>query len=174
MNFIDLARRRCSIRQYAQRAVEADKLEYVLEAARLAPSAVNYQPWQFLVVTSAEGLSKIKECYPREWMTSAPACILVCADHQQSWKRKSDGKDHADIDIAIATEHICLAAAEQGLGTCWVCNFDTERCRSLFRIPDHLEPVVLVPIGYPESENLWEETPKKRKDSEELIRYESF
>lgn len=125
MSFLELARKRCSIRKYAPKNVEQEKIDYILEAARLAPSAVNYQPWYFVWVQSAEGKAKLQECYPREWFKQAPYYLIVCGDHQQSWKR-GDHKDHMDIDTAIATEHICLAAAEQGLGTCWVCNFDTE------------------------------------------------
>ena len=85
-----------------------------------------------------------------------------------------DHKDHMDIDTAIATEHICLAAAEQGLGTCWVCNFDTELCRKHFKIPETIEPVVLIPFGYPSDPALFDETPKKRKPIEEIIKRESF
>ena len=121
MNFLELTKRRCSVRKYASRPVETEKLDYILEAARMAPSAVNYQPWCFLVVKSDKGREKIQSCYPREWFKQAPCYIVVCGDHAQSWKR-ADGKDHMDIDAAIAAEHICLAAAEQGLGSCWVCN----------------------------------------------------
>ena len=118
MDLLDLAKKRCSVRQYAATPVEKEKLDYILEVARLAPSAVNFQPWQFLVVSTKENLEKVQSCYEREWLKTAPLCIIACEDHAASWKRGSDGKDHADIDIAIAVEHICLAAAEQGLGTC--------------------------------------------------------
>lgn len=111
MSFLELARKRCSIRKYAPKNVEQEKIDYILEAARLAPSAVNYQPWYFVWVQSAEGKAKLQECYPREWFKQAPYYLIVCGDHQQSWKR-GDHKDHMDIDTAIATEHICLAATE--------------------------------------------------------------
>jgi len=74
--------------------------------------------------------------------------IVACTDTALSWKRSFDGKDHADIDIAIAVEHICLAAAEQGLGTCWVCNFDTQKCSELLRLPENIHPAVIIPVGY--------------------------
>lgn len=173
MNALELMRKRCSIRQYAPTPVENEKTEYLLEAGRLAPSAVNYQPWYFLLIQETEGCEKIRRCYPREWFRSAPAYLVVCGDHSQSWKR-GDGKDHADIDVAIATEHICLAAAEQGLGTCWVCNFDTELCKQLFHLPETVEPVVIIPFGYPADENLFASTPKKRKASEEIVKRETF
>ena len=78
-------------------------------------------------------------------------------------------KDHADIDIAIAVEHICLAATEQGLGTCWVCNFDPAVCRNVLSLPQNLEPAVLIPIGYPAATA--EAAPKKRKEADEIISY---
>lgn len=148
MNFLELVKARKSERDYTSQEVEQSKLDYILECARLAPSAVNFQPWHFLIVKSEEAKDKIKECYNREWIKTAPMYIVVCGDTSQSWKRKSDGKDHCDIDIAITTQHICLAAAEQGLGTCWVCNFDVELCRKQFNLPTNLYPAVIIPIGY--------------------------
>lgn len=173
MNLLELIKKRCSIRKYSPTPVEDEKIEYILEAARMAPSAVNFQPWYFLIIKEEEGCKKVQECYSREWIKSAKCFIIVCGDHSQSWKR-SDGKDHMDIDVAIATEHICLAAAEQGLGTCWVCNFDTKLCKKHFCMPDSIEPVVIIPIGYPETPSLFEETHKKRKTTEEIIKLERF
>ena len=174
MNVVQLAEKRCSIRSYADSPVEAEKLQALLEAARLAPSAVNFQPWYFVVVKQEAGRQKMQACYPRDWFRSAPLYILVCADHNESWKRAADGKDHADIDAAIAAEHICLAAAELGLGTCWVCNFDTELCKSSFNLPEGVEPVVILPTGYPADPALFDTTPKKRKSLEALVKEESF
>ena len=91
---------------------------------------------------------------------------VICSIlHDEEWVR-SDGKHHGDIDIAIAVEHLCLAATEQGLATCWVCNFDAEKCKQLFAIADNEEPAVLIPIGYPADE-LKE---KKRKAVEEIVK----
>ena len=126
------------------------------------------------LISQEAGRTKIQECYAREWFRSAPLYILVCGDHSQSWKRSSDRKDHMDIDVAIATEHISLAAAEQGLGSCWVCNFDTDLCRKHFNLPDTIEPAVILTIGYPESPDLFKQTPKKRKTLEEIIKEETF
>lgn len=173
MMFKDLARKRCSIRKFSEQTVEQSKIDYILESAQLAPSAVNFQPWHLLLINSEEGKEKIRSCYHREWFNHAPYYIVVCGDHEQSWKR-SDGKDHMDIDAAIITEHICLAAAEQDLGTCWVCNFDATRCKEMFNFPEHIEPVVLIPIGYPSDPELFNETPKKRKPIEDIIKRESF
>ena len=152
---------RYSVRAYKKElSVEESKLRYILECVRLAPSAVNFQPWKFLILKSAEAKEKIYPFYDRPWFREAPVVIVCCADHAQSWKRRNDGKDHADIDVAIATEHLCLAAAEQGLGTCWVCNFDAEGTRKAFALPDTLEPLALVPLGYPANDEVPEKTRK--------------
>ena len=92
-------------------------------------------------------------------MATAKAVIMVVAVKDEAWVRATDGKYHGDIDAAIITEHICLAATEQGLGTCWVCNFDAALCHDLFALADNEEPVVLIPIGIPAAEP----TEKKRK-----------
>ncbi|MDR3194449.1 MAG: nitroreductase family protein [Tannerella sp.] len=174
MELMNLIRKRCSIRSYSSRAVEKEKVDGLLEAARLAPSACNLQPWRFIVIESPEGKEKIQACYDRDWFRTAPLYIVACSDHRHSWRRPSDGKDHADIDVAIAVEHLCLAAAEQGLGTCWVCHFDALQCASLFHLPEGIEPVAIIPAGYPAVEDLFDRTPKNRKPAEEVVVRESF
>jgi len=148
MNFLELAKRRYSCRNYDSRPVEAEKLELILESGRVAPSAVNFQPWYFYVIQKPDDLSKLHQVYHREWFQSAPCVIVICGDHNLSWRRK-DGKDHCDIDVAIVTDHMTLQATELELATCWICNFDPGKTRDLLQLPDHLEPVVLLPVGYP-------------------------
>lgn len=152
MNFQELVKARYSVRKYDDRPVEAEKLDYIFECVRLAPSAVNVQPWRFRIVTDKETIAALQTCYKRDWLSTAPCIIVACSNHEEAWHRRADNKDHADIDIAIAVEHLCLAATEQGLGTCWVCNFDSARCRELLQIPESWEPAVLIPIGYPADE----------------------
>lgn len=173
-DLLTLARLRCSVRSYSARVLEEEKLEYILETARLAPSAVNFQPWIFLVVQSSDGRAALRQCYNREWFSTAPVYVLVCTDHRESWVRKSDGKDHGDMDAAIATEHICLAATEQEIGSCWVCNFDTELCRSSFGLPAGVEPVAIVSLGYPSDPNVFAVTEKKRKAFNDVVKWEKF
>ena len=143
-------------------------LDKVLEAARLAPSAVNKQPWKFVVVRSEEAKKRLRACYDREWFTTAPAYIVVCGDHSASWKRPADGKDHCDIDVAIATEHITLSAASLGLGTCWVCNFDAVACKAMLGLSDSWEPCVIIPIGFPATDSV---PSKSRKGLSEIVSY---
>lgn len=165
MNFLELVKTRYSARKYANRPIEAEKLDYIMECVRFAPSAVNFQPWRFRIVTDEAVLKTLYSCYKREWLATAPCIIVACVNHNESWHRRADNKDHADIDIAIAVEHLCLAAAEQGLGTCWVCNFDTPRCSEVLGLPENLEPAVLIPVGYAEDEP----TEKKRKPLNEIL-----
>ena len=168
MDFLKLSDSRYSVRGYQARPVPDELLDKVLEAARLAPSAVNKQPWKFVVVRSEEAKSRLRGCYDREWFATAPVYIVVCGDHSASWKRPADGKDHCDIDVAIATEHITLSATSLGLGTCWVCNFDAVACKALLGLSEEWEPCVIIPIGFPATDS----TPSKnRKDLSEIVSY---
>lgn len=164
MNFLDLVKQRYSCRSYQAKSVEQEKVDYVIECVRFAPSAVNKQPWRFHVISSDSDKEKLRQCYNREWFTTAPMYVIASILHDEEWVR-SDGKHHGDIDIAIAVEHLCLAATEQGLATCWVCNFDADLCRQLFSLAANEEPAVLIPLGYAA------DAPKDkvRKTTEEII-----
>lgn len=149
-SFIELAKSRFSCRKFKNTLVEKGLITLVLEAARVAPSAVNYQPWQFIVISDALLLDKIKSTYPREWFNAVNQIIVVLGDHSIGWKRKLDNKDHTDIDIAITIDHLTLAATDLGLGTCWVCNFDANRVAEFLNLPSTTEVIALIPIGYPD------------------------
>lgn len=164
MKFLDLVKQRYSCRSYQEKAVEQQKLDYIMECVRLAPSAVNKQPWKFRLVTDETEKANLQTCYGREWLSTAPMYIICSILHDEEWVR-ADGKPHGNIDIAIAVEHLCLAATEQGLATCWVCNFDAEKCKQLFTFAENEEPAVLIPIGYAADE-LKE---KKRKTIAEIM-----
>lgn len=164
-----LAQQRYSCRAYSPRRVEADTIKAVVDVARLAPSACNRQPWMFLVADSEEQRSAIAASYDREWARTAPEFIVACGLHDEAWHRGSDGKDHTDVDVAIAVEHLCLAASALGLGTCWVCNFDSTVIREAFGLPEGVEPVAIVPIGYPAEGSAAPE--KKRKALDEILRW---
>lgn len=151
-SFLQLASERCSVRQYSRRDIEPEKLQSVLEAARMAPSACNRQPWKLLLITPdtlPEIIRNIHRCYERDWFRTAPYYLIGVIEHDQSWHRPDDNKDHGDIDIAILAEHVCLAAADQGLGTCWVCNFNASLCHELFALGENEEAAVIIPLGYP-------------------------
>lgn len=170
MNFWDLVKKRYSVRKYSDRPVEEEKIRKILEAARLAPSAVNYQPRHFIVITDGELKAQIAEAYTRDWFQEAPVVIVALGDHQQAWHRR-DGKDHCDIDVAIAVDHLTLAATSLGLGTCWVCAFDAEKVHSILDLPPHLEAVALIPLGYPADDGAPE---RERKGLDALVSWNGF
>ena len=166
MEFLSLVTSRHSVRRFSSEPVDDRQLYAVLEAVRLAPSACNRQPWQFVIIESPEARALIHTCYTREWFATAPLYVVCLKDTTENWVRPDDQHPHGDIDVAIATEHLCLAAAERGLGTCWVCNFDVERTRQLFA-PEGFEPVAIVPIGHPAADYVAPE--KKRKDMADIV-----
>jgi len=171
MDFKDLAKRRYSVRNYQSTPVEKKKLVDVIEAALLAPSAVNFQPWKFVVVTDANLLAELHGCYHRDWFKSAPACIVAIGDHNKGWHRPGDDKDYTDMDVAIAIDHLMLAATEIGLGTCWICHFNAEKCAEIFGLSSNLEAIAMIPIGYPSVDTFPE---KKRKTIEQQVFWNRF
>jgi nitroreductase len=166
MNFNQLIIARKSVRSFKEQKVSDELIGQILEAGRMAPSAVNYQPYIFIYIDNDELLSSIHQSYPREWFSKARQIIVVCANHQQSWKRPSDSKDHADIDAAIAVDHITLMAAELGIGTCWVCNFNAPVVTEALHLPAHITPIAILPIGYPAETDI---QVKKRKPAAEIF-----
>ncbi len=164
LNLLELVKNRYSCRAYKLLAVEKAKLDYILECVRFAPSAVNNQPWRFHMVSCEEEKAKLWQCYNRDWFKTAPMYVIACMLHDEEWVR-SDGKHHGDMDIAIAVEHLCLAATEQGLATCWVCNFDATLCKELFALPENEEPAVIIPLGYAADEM----KAKSRKSMDDIV-----
>ncbi|MBP5339332.1 MAG: nitroreductase family protein [Prevotella sp.] len=164
MNFLELAKNRYSCRAYNSLDVEKEKLDYILECVRFAPSAVNKQPWLFHIVSNEEEKTKLQQCYNRDWFKTAPMYIIASVLHDEEWVR-ADGKHYGNIDIAIAVEHLCLAATEQGLATCWVCNFNAVLYKELFALPENEEPAVIIPLGYAADEV----KPKNRKTIGEIV-----
>ncbi|MCM1482764.1 MAG: nitroreductase family protein [Muribaculaceae bacterium] len=171
-SFIKLAHDRYSCRSYSSTAVPRDMIEAVVEAARLAPSACNRQPWVFVVLDSPEQRAMISAVYGRDWAAGASAFIVAVGLHGEAWHRASDGKDHTDVDVAIAVEHICLAAAAAGLGTCWICNFDAAALASEMNLPEGAEPVAIIPIGFPAEGSKVPD--KNRKKIDEILRWGKF
>jgi len=151
MDLWEAIRTRRSIRAYKPDPVPRALAEKVLEAARLAPSAANRQPWHFLVVTDAARRAALKEAYAKEWFYTAPVIVVACARPGAAWKR-SDGVNYAAIDVAIAFDHLTLAAWAEGLGTCWIGAFKPAELKRALALPADLEPVAMTPLGYPAEE----------------------
>ncbi|MGL5228547.1 MAG: nitroreductase family protein [Bacteroidales bacterium] len=170
MSFLNLCEKRRSVREYADKKVTKADLLNILEAGRLAPSAVNYQPWKFYVVEKDEAISALHKAYPREWFLKVRQCIVICADTAAAWTRKGDSKNHAEIDASIAIDHMTLEAADSGIGTCWICNFDPQLCREALALTENQIPVAILSLGYPKDETVWS-TPKKRKSLDEVVEW---
>ena len=169
MEFAELIRKRYSVRAYKPDPVEDEKLEQVLEAMRLAPTAANRQPFQFIVIHTKGREAELGRIYGRGWFVQAPLIICACGVLAQNWVR-SDGKNYNDVDVAIAMDHLVLAAADLGLGTCWIAAFDPAAAREVLGLPDGVEPVAFTPLGYPADQL----GPKERKPLSELVRYERW
>jgi len=166
MHFNQLHKERYSVRDYKTQKVPQALLLEVLDAGRMAPSAANKQPWSFILISDKEVLQELSKSYDRDWFKKAPQVIVICGDHNASWIRPFDQKDHCDIDAAIAIDHMTLRATELGLGTCWICHFNPDLVKDLLKVPDNLEPIALLPIGYPINN---QPSGKKRKDRSDVI-----
>lgn len=170
MEFSELIRKRYSVRAYKPDPVEDGKLEQVLEAARLAPSAANRQPFQLIAIRTAGREAELQRIYHREWFTQAPLVICACGKPAEGWVRGYDGKNYTYVDVAIAMDHLILTAANLGLGTCWIAAFDPEAAREVLGLPDEVEPIVFTPLGYPADQSGL----KERKPLSDLVRYERW
>ena len=169
MSFLELAEKRYSVRAYKPDEVEEEKLQAVLEAARLAPTAANKQPFQIIVIHTRGREAELKRIYEPAWFSQAPVVICFCGVPAQAWKRM-DGRNYADVDTTIAMDHLILAAADAGLGTCWIAAFDPAAAREVLGIRQGVEPIAFTPVGYPADKP----RQKKRKPLAELVRQERW
>jgi nitroreductase len=170
MNFQELIRARYSVRAYKPDPIEEDKLARILEAARLAPTAANRQAFRVVILPTKGREADLRRVYGRDWFTQAPLVLAVCAVPAESWVRKHDGWNAAEVDATIAMAHIVLAAAEEGLGTCWIAAFDPAAAREVLGLPPDVIPSAFTPLGYPADSV----KAKKRRPLGELVRRERW
>ena len=169
MKFQELVNKRYSVRSYRPDAVEDSKLQQVLEAARLAPTAANRQPFRLIVIHTAGKEAELRRVYDKTWFVEAPIVICACGVSDETWVR-AGGRSYLDVDVAIAMDHLIMAAADLGLGTCWIGAFDAAAAREVLGIPESVEPIVFTPLGYPGDQL----RPKTRRPLEDLVRYERW
>lgn len=169
MNFLELSKERYSVRKFSEKKVEREKLEKVLEAGRIAPTAVNNQPQKVYLIESDEAIEKLKSC--TKCCFNAKTFLLVCYDKTKSWKRNYDNEDGGTIDASIVGAHMMLEAVEQGLGTTWVGSFDPAKISEEFELDDDIVPVALFPIGYPAEDAEPSERHYIRKEIDEIVVY---
>lgn len=146
MEFLKLAQGRFSVLEYADRAVENDKIEMILKAALAAPTACNKQPQRILVINDDQSKQKLHRAVPGKY--TVPLAFLVCCDRRECWVRPMDGKNSGDIDASIVTTHMMMEMTDLGLGSIWVMYWDPDRMRKEFDLAEDLEPVALLICGY--------------------------
>ena len=166
--FLDMARERWSVRKFAPEQISDEHMARILEAGRNAPSACNYQPQRVLVLQSDEAIAKVRSL--THWAFNAPTVLLVCADLEESWKNV-DGCDSAEMDCAIALDHMMMEAWECGVGSTWVRGFDARVFHREFNLPSTWRIVAMMPMGYPSEKARPSSWHFKRKPAEELYRF---
>ncbi|HUV09078.1 MAG TPA: nitroreductase family protein [Spirochaetia bacterium] len=150
MNFYELIAGRESIRDYdPQRPVNPAVLDRILEAGRLAPSAANRQPWRFFLVSSKKMLEKVRPCYPTDWFQNAPHILVVLGKEDEAWRRSSDSYCALQTDLAIAMDHMILAAENEGVGTCWIAAFKPDILYRALSVRENERIFTITPLGYP-------------------------
>lgn len=171
MDVYEAIRTRQSVRRYKPDPVPGDVLSRVMNAARLAPSAGNKQPWRFVIVTDAAMRKQVAQaCNGQEWMAQAPIIIAACGREKGTYSGMGGYWNALPVDVAIAFDHLTLAAAAEGLGTCWIGSFTEDKVRRLLGIPEDVTVIALTPLGYhdvPPAE-------KNRKELAEIVYYERW
>jgi nitroreductase len=169
MEFQKLIRHRRSIRGFKPDPVPEDVLQRILESAAAAPTAANRQPFQLIVVTDQKVRFQFRAAYDREWFYSAPMILIGCGETEKAWTR-ADGFNSVEVDVSIMMDHVILAAANEGMGSCWICNFDESKVREILGIPADIRVIAMTPLGYPSAEP----RPFLRKPLAELVRRERW
>lgn len=147
MSFLELAKERYSVRSYVDRPVEQEKIDLILKAAQLAPTAVNYQPQKIYVLKSDEAMAKINRLC--RCVYGAPLVFLICSDERLTWKSRTErGYSSGEMDCSIVCTHMMLEAWELGLGSVWVRLFDVQAVAKAFDLPSYIQPICLLPVGY--------------------------
>jgi nitroreductase len=171
MEYTDLIRNRESIRSYdPERPVPKEILDRILDAGRMAPSACNYQPWRFLLVSSPEMLLKVRESYQRDWFRDAPHVLVSVGLKKLAWNRSYDGYNSIETDVAIAMTQIILAAENEGVGTCWIAAYNPEILRKALSLKEDETIYCITPLGYPRK-GYRKSLAKKRKPLDEIAGY---
>lgn len=171
MSVLEVIRQRRSVRAYKKDPIPEESLFRVLEAARLAPSGKNLQPWKFVIVQDGALKKKLaKASNAQEFIAKAPLIIVACGFPDECYRAMGRYMKSWPVDVSIALEHLILQAQEEGLGTCWIGSFEEEEVKSLLSVPPDVKVLALTPLGYPAEEPDF----RGRKSLEKIISYESF
>lgn len=172
MDFEKLIKERYSVRNFKAEHLPDEVINKILEASHLAPTGCNYQPQRILVLNTDEAISKLRDCTKCHF--GAPTAMLICHNKEESWVRKYDGALSSPVDGAIVTTHMMLAAHNEGVGCCWVMHFDPAAMRKSFNIPENIEPLALLVMGYPAEDAKPIEMHYKTRPLDEVVFYDSF
>jgi nitroreductase len=169
MGILELIHNRFSVRSYKTDPVEQEKIDVILNAARMAPTASNRQPFNIIVIHTKDREEELLSIYQRDWFVQAPLILCICGVPDVAWVRR-DGRQFLFVDVGIVMDHVVLTATELGLGTCIVAAFDEINARRVLSLPDEIEPILFTPLGYPL------DTPriKQRKNIEDLVKYDRW
>ncbi len=171
MDFYKVVKNRVSTREYKSDAITNEILDRVLDAARLAPSGKNGQPWRFIVVKNIETRKKlVGACRGQRFIQEAPVTIVACGYESRAYKKMGGYWNSLPVDIGISLEHLMLAAEVEGLGTCWIGAFNEEEVRNLLDVPKEVKIVALTPIGYPDCKKRF----NSRKNLSEIVMYDKW
>jgi len=171
LDFYKAVQNRVSTRKYKDRAVPDEVLEKILNAARLAPSGKNGQPWRFIVVRSGETRKKlVKACKGQKFIEEAPVTIVACGYEKYAYQKMGGYWNSLPVDIGISLEHLILAAEVEGLGTCWIGAFMEDEVRKILEVPDEVKIVALTPLGYPDQDRSF----SGRKNMDEIVMHEKW
>jgi nitroreductase len=174
MDFYEVIKTRRSVRSYKKDPIPDDVLKRVLNAARIAPSGNNRQPWKFIIIKDEERKKKMVElCEGQKFVAEAPILIVACGRNIHYNRGGWMGDYSMIVDVAIAMDHLTLSARAEGLGTCWIGSFDNEGIKKFLGIPEDVNVVALTPLGYPKKPDVFKET-KDRKNLEEIICYDKW
>ena len=168
MDIFEAIRNRRSIRKYKKKIVEKEKILKVLEAARLAPSAMNRQPYSFFVTSDIDTIEKISSACNQKWKT--PTIIVAVAYPEKAWERE-DGEEYWKADTSIAMTFLSLQACSEGLGTCWIIAFNEKEIKKILGVEDEVRIVAMTPLGYPAEKK---GPVSERKTIEELVHFEKW
>jgi nitroreductase len=153
MNVHEAIKNRRSVREFSTRPIPATSVARLRDALRFAPSACNLQPWQFVLVTAPHLRDQVAKVSNEQlFIAKAPLLVVACGFPDQAYQQMGGHGNSVDIDIAIALDHLTLAAVAEGLGTCWIGAFDERQVKPLLRIPTEAKIVAMMPIGFPRVE----------------------
>ena len=172
MDFMELAKARYSVRKFEPRHLEQAIIDQILDAGHKAPTGCNYQPQRILVLNTDESIQKLQQCTKCHF--HAPTAMLICHNREESWVRRYDGALSSPVDAAIVTTHMMLSAHDLGVGCCWVMHFDPSAMRETFCIPDQIELVALLVMGYPAADAKPLDMHFQSRRLEEVVVYDTF